>query len=113
MPVRPSTPCQGTGCHRLTTGSAYCPHCTSEREQRRNRARADKKRIYNSSAWKSFRESILSACPMCAICKEKPATDVHHIRTLQSNPEDAYDPRYVQAMCHECHSVETAREVWL
>ncbi|MEG1141834.1 MAG: HNH endonuclease [Clostridia bacterium] len=64
--------------------------------------------FYTTQAWKNKRAEILKRdnheCQMCkALCRYKPATDVHHILNLLDN----YDKRLYNdnliSLCHECH----------
>jgi 5-methylcytosine-specific restriction endonuclease McrA len=46
---------------------------------------------------------------VCQRCGEKVSTDVHHVRKLRDHLEDVIDPENCEALCHGCHSRETAR----
>jgi len=70
-------------------------------------------RLYDTARWKRFRAWYLSAinhrCQAsgCAAF----ATEVHHVRRLADNTDDAVDPAQVEGLCKSCHSKHTAVEV--
>lgn len=86
-------------------------------------------RLLNSSEWRELRARQLDLHPFCEDCGKlgilEPATEVHHLRPVESVPEGAarralcYDKDNVVSLCHRCHaerhkalkshSVETAQ----
>lgn len=64
----------------------------------------------NSAAWQRLRASVLHSEPLCRICKARgiltQATDVDHV---SGDPSDN-TPENLQPLCHECHSLKTARD---
>lgn len=65
----------------------------------------------NSAAWRKLRRSVLEREPLCRHCAARglivPSVDVDHI---DNNPAND-DPSNHQALCHECHSRKTARDM--
>jgi 5-methylcytosine-specific restriction endonuclease McrA len=63
-------------------------------------------------AWRKLRRWVLNRYPLCAEClkigRSEPATDVHHITPKRLGGTN--HPSNLQALCHSCHSRETARE---
>ena len=63
--------------------------------------------------WLTLRRRKLTAQPLCEICaaagKVTPATEVHHVRPVESAPTFAdrerlaYDWDNLQSLCHACH----------
>ncbi|MFV0284453.1 MAG: HNH endonuclease [Castellaniella sp.] len=64
----------------------------------------------NSQAWRKLRASVLDREPLCRHCAARGittvATDVDHI---SGNPSDN-SMGNLQSLCHECHSLKTARD---
>lgn len=65
----------------------------------------------NSAAWRKLRRSVLEREPLCRHCAARglivPSVDVDHIDNNPANDE----PSNHQALCHECHSRKTARDM--
>lgn len=91
---------------------------TPEQYKRQAAKRYDKynrdkeaKRFYNSKAWRTVREMVLTRdnylCQQCL--KEKnitPAYTVHHIKELKECPELALDEKNLETICHAHHNKE-------
>lgn len=60
-------------------------------------------RIRSSGRWRKVRVLVLARTPICTVCEARPATEVHHIRSVAAAPEMAFAPENLQAMCRECH----------
>lgn len=70
-------------------------------------------RLLNTTAWRSTRSAALESQPFCVDCAKRgiltPATDVHHIKPVESikDPETmvrmTYDQRNLACLCHHCH----------
>jgi 5-methylcytosine-specific restriction protein A len=104
MPPQPPRPCLCPGCPSLTK-EAYCSiHKTAW-----SRLSASK-RGYGRKHQR-WRLDILSRRPLCEHCLERGlvaiATDIHHLKRLQSHRELQYVEEFVQTLCHACHSRET------
>ena len=78
--------------------------------------------FYSNAAWLLFRKVYREKHPLCRHCEAKgiitPATDIDHIQPI--NPENPYDTKggrfgepldeaNVQALCHQCHIIKTAK----
>jgi 5-methylcytosine-specific restriction protein A len=63
--------------------------------------------------WMQIRASILSANPLCVICKAKgiikQATQVDHIQAITNDGTDDNDN--LQSICTECHKIKTAQDL--
>ena len=64
---------------------------------------------YKSARWKRKRQVILKRDSyLCKEClrygKTTPATSVHHIKPVESNPELKYDNKNLYSCCNECHN---------
>jgi 5-methylcytosine-specific restriction enzyme A len=60
--------------------------------------------------WRRLRLLFLHENPVCVKCN-RPATDVDHVNPI-SGPSDErfFDMNELQALCHSCHSIKTAKE---
>jgi 5-methylcytosine-specific restriction protein A len=60
-----------------------------------------------------FRAWFLRRHPVCVDCEERgivrPATDVHHVQKVADYPELELVESNCMALCHEDHSIRTAR----
>lgn len=76
------------------------------RNQRSAEAKAYRA-IYRTTRWKRLRLAILSAEPLCRMCKEAdrltPATVVDHITPHKGDLTLAYDPDNLQPLCKLHH----------
>lgn len=67
-------------------------------------------RLMNSSAWRSLRNEVISAQPICQECGRKVSQCVHHIVEVESGRTDAemeriaFNRANLQALCFECHN---------
>ena len=67
-------------------------------------------------AWRRAREAFLAHHPLCVHClaKDPPlitaATDVDHIVPHRGDPVLFWNHDNWQSLCHECHSIKTAKE---
>lgn len=64
--------------------------------------------IRSSSKWTRLSRQIRCERPICEECLNKggplkPSQEVHHIVKVQSNPNLAFDPANLMALCKECH----------
>jgi 5-methylcytosine-specific restriction endonuclease McrA len=71
-------------------------------------ARAVVSRYTLDARWKRVRRAKLAATPTCERCPE-PATDVHHVDERGLDGQLAYAIENTEALCHSCHSKQTAR----
>lgn len=62
--------------------------------------------------WQRLRAMVLLSEPLCRECKSRgrvvAATDVDHIKSKERGGQDEISN--LQALCHSCHSVKTAKE---
>ncbi|MFV1944196.1 HNH endonuclease signature motif containing protein [Pseudomonas luteola] len=69
----------------------------------------------NSAAWKRLRAQVLAEEPLCRWClalgKYVASTDVDHIRDSREDYSDDNSRENLTALCHECHSLKTARSM--
>ncbi|MFS1513639.1 HNH endonuclease [Chengkuizengella sp. SCS-71B] len=73
--------------------------------------KADKKKFYDSQAWKGCRKLVLLRDNyLCQICikqnKITPSDIVHHIEHLEDNPSRALDMDNLLSVCSSCHNKE-------
>lgn len=64
--------------------------------------------IRRSSKWTRLSKQIRRERPICEECLKKggalkPSQEVHHIIKVRSNPNLAFDPANLMALCRECH----------
>ena len=76
----------------------------------------ERKKIYNSKAWKNLRHSKLIRNPICEVClmqhriNDEPI-DVHHLISFMSTTDEvkrcqlAYDYSNLISVCRNCHSL--------
>jgi 5-methylcytosine-specific restriction endonuclease McrA len=53
----------------------------------------------------------LAGNPICEICGQRFATQVHHLENARKSPERRYDMSNLQSVCVWCHARETQREI--
>ena len=111
MPSRPLRPCRHPGCPELTR-DGYCEtHRAEARTYERHRGSAHS-RGYDRE-WEAFRAQYLKRHPLCVDCMSavayEPAREVHHIKKLRDYPKLKYAESNLMGLCHEHHSIRTAR----
>lgn len=69
----------------------------------------------NSAAWKKLRAVVLAEEPLCRWCLARglyvASTDVDHIVDTREDYSDNNCRQNLAGMCHECHSLKTARDM--
>ncbi|ABR81497.1 HNH endonuclease [Pseudomonas aeruginosa] len=69
----------------------------------------------SSAAWRRMRNQVLAEEPLCRMCAARglvvPATDVDHIQDSRADYSDDNSRANLQPLCHECHSLKTARSM--
>lgn len=60
--------------------------------------------VYNSRRWRGLRAKFLRQFPYCPCGMI--ASEVHHVATIRSKPELAYEWSNLAARCAECHRRE-------
>lgn len=102
--------CNVHGCGTLFDGKGgRCP--THNREARAGRTH---NRVYSTPGHRAFREAVLTRDPICTTpgCIQWATVADHYPRdrrelvTLGLNPND---PAYGRGLCHQHHSIETAK----
>ncbi|MEZ1953708.1 HNH endonuclease [Pseudomonas asiatica] len=81
-----------------------------------NRYKPKKRTVsLNSAAWKELRAQVLAEEPLCRWCLARglyvPSTDVDHIKDSREDYSDDNRRENLTAMCRECHSLKTARDM--
>jgi len=110
MPHKPLPPCAYPGCPALAeAGGRYCAaHKAKANKAEQERRGTSTQRGYGSR-WQRLRVLVLARDPVCRYpgCAEL-STDVDHIVPKSQGGADAMDN--LQGLCHEHHSLKTARE---
>ena len=65
---------------------------------------SDRAKFYQSAKYKRLRAEFLQEHPICAMCRENKATEIHHMGEEYWNEEDFYDTSMWTQLCHQCHS---------
>lgn len=111
MPHAPARPCSRPYCSRLLAYGEECPEHGAKARGRQHDAeptRRQKRRFYQSPAWRALREQVLEEEPICMICHRAPATCADHIKPVEEHPELALVRSNCQGACWSCHSAKTA-----
>lgn len=66
--------------------------------------KAERDRFYGSAYWARVRLAYLAEHPVCAECKRKDATIVHHVKERLDRPDLQYDWANLQGLCSPCHT---------
>ena len=121
MPTKPARPCRMAGCrNRCEDGKQYCPeHQLVVERARRKRLEGDEcAEFYQTREWRMLRKEVLTAEPLCRICREHgrltPATIVDHIMPIRQGG-DKMDRSNLQPLCARCHerkSIEEGSRFW-
>lgn len=67
------------------------------------------KHIYNTHRWYILRKLYLFMHPICEVCNQALATEVHHIKKFSLGKSKreiiklAYDYNNLKSTCHSCH----------
>jgi 5-methylcytosine-specific restriction protein A len=114
MPRNPKVACSVRGCPNLCEPGqkALCDKHRKEAHRRYNQERTDKdikRTVYDKRAWQTARNAALQrAGGWCEMCKERPAAVVDHIVEVKDGGAH-FDLNNLQALCHKCHAIKTAR----
>ncbi|MDD2772750.1 MAG: HNH endonuclease signature motif containing protein [Elusimicrobiales bacterium] len=94
---------------RVEQGERYCPKHKHLYETTENARRGSAASRGYDSNWRRLRQCVLAQDPICKWpgCTQA-ATDVDHIVPKSRGGTD--DIENLQGLCHEHHSVKTARE---
>lgn len=117
--ARRTRPCPEPTCTALILpGESDCPHGHRTRRAQEGRARADAHRPTASergygAKHRRFRTAVLARDGYrCVLCGARANHADHHPltrRELEARGMNPDDPRHGRALCHSCHSSETAR----
>lgn len=89
----------------------YKPKSNKHYSENKNNTEQYKQRqkIYKSKKWIDLRNAKLISTPVCEVCNENLAEDVHHIKSFMSTDDPlerltlAYDPMNLMSICKKCH----------
>lgn len=74
------------------------------------RSDVDAVKIRTGRKWRRLSAQIKRERPLCERCEGEgrltPATEVHHIVKIRTNPNKAYDPDNLRSLCRPCHEIE-------
>jgi 5-methylcytosine-specific restriction protein A len=103
--------CAVHGCPDVYEGSnSKCPRHRAAADRGRGNAR---ERGYNTAGHQHFRGAVLERDPICVLCDAVFATVADHHphsrRELEAAGLNPNDPQYGRGLCHDCHSIETAK----
>jgi 5-methylcytosine-specific restriction endonuclease McrA len=112
VPV-PKMFCQEDRCPQFAEAHSY--RCTAHRKENVNawnKTQRDPsvKAFYASAEWKRLRERKLQANPVCELCDDQPATQVHHVIKAADDITRRLDMTNLQSTCASCHGKESAKE---
>jgi hypothetical protein len=97
-------PCLTPGCPAVVTGKvSHCPEHAPPDARRRD---PEQVRFYGSTRWKKLREYVRSQEPICAMCQERPSSQVHHKDGDWRNN----DRRNLEGVCDPCHRQHSGRD---
>lgn len=72
-------------------------------------------KLHNTTSYRKIRAWKLTQFPLCELClmsgRVTPATEVHHILTVEDYPEETENLMYLQSLCAECHDQVRAKGV--
>ncbi len=97
-------PCRYPACPSYAASGGFCTdHAKNATPQHRQK----QKDFYAATSWRSIRARVLAERPVCEICGEAWATEVHH-RVKKTDGGTEEDDN-LQALCKPCHSRLTAQ----
>lgn len=110
MPWSPPKPCAHPGCRALVPrGERWCQEHRREVRREVDAARSpERRKLYNSAAWKKVRRAFVLAHPVCSTpgCG-MPVTDVDHVVPVEQGGAPLSWSN-LDGKCHACHSRKTA-----
>lgn len=65
---------------------------------------------YHTPAHRRWRKLVLQRDKICQMCKRKPATEAHHIKSLENYPGLALDLNNGMGVCWSCHEKTKKRK---
>ncbi len=117
MPIAPRRSCVMSGCLNYAETSGRCnEHAQAIRSSRSQARKLEPGRaLYGTARWRTLRQYILNAEPLCRHCmvrEHRPvqATDIDHIAAHKGNVKLFWDTGNLQPLCAACHHRKTAAE---
>jgi len=112
MPRLPLKLCAVPGCTKRVEQGRCAAHAVSH--QRRyhehyDRTRRDPADPLNTARWRMLRDAYLAEHPVCEVCGEWMADQVHH-RVPWARGGDPFEWNNLQAVCTGCHAILSAAE---
>jgi len=81
-----------------------------ERAQYDQERRPERHAFYSTALWQKTRKMKLAEQPICEVCNNALATQVHHLVPIESRMDLALTMTNLQSICQSCHSSITAKE---
>ena len=82
---------------------------TLQQPKRPDEKERERKKFYDSSAWRKCRQIFLAENPICVDCLAKgvvtEATIPHHQLERLEHPDLAFDHENLVALCSSCHTL--------
>ena len=111
MPNRIKRECRKLGCLSLTdNANGYCDKHQQEKFMRYDRYRKSAAQRGYNARWQRYRKIFLQEHPICANCRNAPASVVDHIKPHKGDYDLFWDEDNHQALCKRCHDIKTATE---
>lgn len=73
-----------------------------------SRARIERNKFYQTSAWRSLRNMFIKRHPLCVEC-ESIGQVIDHIISIKDGG-DPLEWDNLQTMCHRCHNIKSGKE---
>lgn len=116
--LRATTICTEPGCGQATVrGTRWCEKhqednsaiVAARESKRRNYERRPYHKLYGRAQWANMRLLVFHRFPICTDCQREAATEVHHIKKHEGNPELFYSIENCTGLCKSCHDARTGR----
>ena len=109
--------CKHIGCSRYRVeGHNYCDKHIQDEDNEKNVYSIMKhnewSNLYQCKEWKEISNAMLVEHPICQYCLNAQATEVHHKIPHRGNKELFLDKNNLVALCHNCHTKETIKEMY-
>lgn len=108
MPTAANHECAQPMCGGFATRGGSCEQHT----QAGARARAYGTLNSSNKLFRRLRFAFLMRHPMCVACKREAATVLDHITPHRGISKLFWEQSNWQALCHRCHGLKTAREMF-
>ena len=103
-------------CAGMAVKGTLCEPCRKEKATtyRVSPERAKLNTFYQGTQWRSLSKAYRRRHPLCAHCKGRgittPCDMTDHVVPIRTAWDRRYDPTNMQALCHQCHNIKTARD---